>query len=332
MLHFFENPPQDSFASFRVALKLPPLPAYYSDQMKFSARIYRGDVWYEFPYDEQGKEKPQPRALKPKLVIYAHHQGERIPLVKWRTTIGGWRSEMRDGHEYWRYKNSPTGRWLWKYVVAAPVWFPPPSTPPRDLVKTVKRNGRWQTVVKREEMGPGYRSAYGLVAALHTQERRRGSVVEDIDHGIRTHGSVAYMSIRRSHSHGCHRLYNHLAVRLHSFLLQRHAHERMGQVDKQWTLPFEYKGERYVVDLDTKGYYFRYEPPIPVLVTRGRIRGSVKKPIRGFMQKAGIDYPEPDGGVDGDGGADGQAAGKGPDGGVARRDGDAAKADASSSP
>lgn len=320
MLDFFENPPQPSFESFRVAVKLPSLPGYYEEQMKLSVRIYRGDVWYEFPYDEKGNEKPQPRSLKPRLVVYVHHQGNRIPLVEWRTTIGGWRSEMRDGHEYWRYKNSDTGRWLWKYVVAAPVWFPPPGTPPRDLVKRVKRNGRWRTVVKREEMGPGYRSAYGLVAALHTQERRRGSVVEDIDHGIRTHGSVAYMSIRRSHSHGCHRLYNHLAVRLHSFLLQRHAHERMGQVDKRWTLPFTYDDKRYVVDLDTKGYFYRYVPPIPVMVTRGRIRGSVKEPIRRFMKKAGIDYPEPDGSVDGGGAAPDGATATGHDGTIAEPD------------
>lgn len=302
---FFRHPPKATFDDFRVALKLPALPQYYKPPMKFSILISRGDVWYAFPYDEKGNKTPQPRSLKPKLIVYVHHHGQRIPLVKWRTTIGGWRSEMRDGYEYWRYKNSPTGRWLWKYVVAAPVWFPPTGTPPRDLVKTVKRKGRWRTVVKHEEMGPGYRSAYGLVAALHTQERRRGSVVEDIDHGIRTHGSVAYMSIRNGHSHGCHRLYNHLAVRLHCFLLQRHAHERMGQVDKKWTFPFKYKKKRYVVRLDTKGYYYRYVPPIPIVVSRGRLRGKQKEPLRGFMKKANVKYPTPDGGVDGGTATDG---------------------------
>jgi len=297
-IDFLRKPPVDSFKEFKVAVKFPKLPDYYSEKMKFSVTIKRGDVWYEFPYDEKGNEKPQPRALRPWIVLYAHHKGKKIPLVQWPTTIGGWRSEQYKGHEYWSYKNSSTGQWLWKYVVAAPVWFPPLSTPPRDLVKKVRKGGRWRTVVKKEEMGPGYASAYGLVAAFHTQERKRGSLVEDIDHGIRTHGSVSYMSIRRNHSHGCHRLYNHLAIRLHSFLLQRHKHERVGQVDKTWTLPFFYKEKRYVVQLDTRGYYYRYVPPIPVLTTRGRIRGKVKQPIRKLMKKAGVEYPIKDAGVE----------------------------------
>lgn len=289
---FLMSPPVKTFEDFKVAVKLPELPEYYSKKMKFSVTIQRGDVWYEFPYDQEGERKPQPRSLRPWIVLHVHHGNKKIALVQWPTTIGGWRSEMHKGREYWSYKNSPEGNWLWKHLAAAPVWFPPISTPPRDLVKRVYRKGRWVTRVKREEMGPGYMSAYGLVAAFHIQERMRGDVLEEVDHGIRTHGSGNYMSILRSHSHGCHRLYNHLAIRLHSFLLQRQEHERIGQIDQGWTLPFTYNGARYVVQLDTRGYFYRYIPPIPVRVTRGRIRGDVRKPIRHLVRKAGVDYPD----------------------------------------
>ena len=37
-------------------------------------------------------------------------RGEKVPLVCWRTTIGGWRSELAsDGQEYYRYKESDVG-------------------------------------------------------------------------------------------------------------------------------------------------------------------------------------------------------------------------------
>jgi hypothetical protein len=296
-LAFFKRTDPATFKRFRVAMKLPPLPAHYSSQMDFEVKILRGDVWYDFPYDEKGKEQPQPRAMRPKIKVLLRNQGQLIPLAKWGTTIGGWRTEMRDGLEYWKYKKSPIGWTQWKYVVAAPVWFPPVGTPPRDLVKNVKIRGRWRTVVKREETGPGYASAYGLVAALHTQERRRGSVVEDVDHGIRTHGSVNYMSIMRYHSHGCHRLHNHLAVRLFTFILKRHPHLRLGQQDQKWTLPFQYKGKRYALKLNSKGYYYQMLPPVKVFVTRGRILGKTRLPVAGFMRKANIRYPGPDGSV-----------------------------------
>ena len=296
-MDFFRKTPPEKFGRFRVAIRLPSLPSYYGPHMDFAVRILRGDVWYDFPYDEKGKETPQPRSMRPKIVVYVVDGETSIPLVKWGTTIGGWRTEMHDGYEYWKYKNSPIGWRQWKYVVAAPVWFPPVGTPPRDLVKAVKIRGRWRTVVKREESGPGYASAYGLVAAFHTQERKRGSVVEDLDHGIRTHGSVNYMSIMRYHSHGCHRLHNHLAVRLFTFLLRRHRHLRLGQQDQQWTLPFKYRGKRYVLSLDTKGYQYQLVPPVPVFVTRGRILGKTRQPVGTFVRKANIRYPEPDGGT-----------------------------------
>ena len=32
----------------------------------------------------------------------------------------------------WKYKDSPVGPGVWQQIVAAPVWLPPESTPPRE--------------------------------------------------------------------------------------------------------------------------------------------------------------------------------------------------------
>jgi hypothetical protein len=285
-LRFFERRPAGYFGRRPVAVRLPPVPDYYSPNMDLRVVIDRGDVYYDFPYDDQGRPLAQPRARRPRLTVYVHHRERRLPLVRWGTTIGGWRTEVRQGCHYWKYKNSEVGDRLWKYLVAGPVWIPPPGTPPRSLVAKQLVRGRVRYVPKQWEIGPGYQSAYGLVAALHTRElRRRGQVVDE-DGGIRTHGSADYMSILGRHSHGCHRLHNHLAVRLMTFLLRRRRHERMGEQPLQWSFEFRYDGQRIRFSRSHKGYYFQLVPPVPVQVTRGRVLGNVGQPIRSFVRKA----------------------------------------------
>src|SRR5690606_11440433 len=97
-------------------------------------------------------------------------------------------------------------------------WLPPRTTPDRELVKNLY-NGHW--ALKSELLGPGPRSAYGMVLIEHLQEvkLRDGSIRLD-DNGIGTHGSSSVTSIVSGTSHGCHRLYNQLATRLGNFLLQ----------------------------------------------------------------------------------------------------------------
>ena len=51
---------------------------------------------------------------------------------------------------------------------------------------------------------------------------------------MRAHGSVSYGSILRGTSHGCHRLYNHLAVRLTGFLVRHRAHIRRGSIPARY--------------------------------------------------------------------------------------------------
>jgi len=293
-LAFFAAQQPALFAHFQVGVKLPELPPYYVKNMKFLVEINRGDVWYDYPYDAAGHRRSQPRSRLPHLVLFTLWKNQKIPLVRIATTIGGWRKEHKDGKVYLKYKNSDVGPKIWRDIVAAPVWIPPDSTPPRALVVKRKEHGAWTWHVKREEIGPSYLSAYGLVAAYHLQQTGTGPLSLWRDNGIRTHGSVAYMSIFNGFSHGCHRLHNHLAVRLFSFLLRHSPFRRKGQVPLRYGRHFTYRGKTYSVNLTTRGYYYTMKHPINVMVTEGRIRGKVHEPIEQYMRIPGVEYAADD--------------------------------------
>lgn len=288
-------------AEYTVAVKRPELPEYYSKDMDLHAEIDKGDVWYDFPFDDQGLERPQPRHLKPHLTLFVTYNGQNIPLVRYGTTIGGWRSDFEGGHVLWRFKDSPVGSRMWQKIVAAPVWLPPESTPHKDLLQRSPKKGV-QFEVDYHEMGPSYASAYGLVAAYHLKYQRKADGTLSIggDEGIRTHGSVDYMSIARRHSHGCHRLQNHLAVRLMSFILAHHPHTRIGQKRVALERDLEHDGKIYKLQLRQGGYEFQLHKPVEIIVKEGRIRGKTKKPIRHAIPKYDPDagaYITPDGGA-----------------------------------
>lgn len=284
----------NAFDHFLVAVRMPALPSYYSQNMDFEAVIDRGDVWYEFPYDDEGNKRGQPRKRYPHLTVYTNYEGQRIPLVHWRTTIGSWRSEEHEGKEYFAYKNSDVGSRVWKDIMAAPVWLPPASTPTRTLVKRKAKHGKWRTVVNYDETGPSFTSAYGLVAAYHIRQRKdeEGNVLSEFDNQIRTHGSVDYMSILRRYSHGCHRLYNMNAVRLFSFILQHRDYVRHGQTEVGFARMLQHEGNSYRMALDTRGYRYELEEPIHVEVTEGHVRGSRSRPYEDLMPKPGVIYED----------------------------------------
>ncbi|MFW6052176.1 MAG: peptidoglycan-binding domain-containing protein [Myxococcota bacterium] len=266
-----------------VAFDGPELPEYYDGDMNLTVSIDRGDVWYDFPYDEEGNQRSQPVQRRPKLTIFTEYLGQRIPLARMGTTIGGWRSENVDGTVMWKYKDSPVGERVWHQIVAAPVWLPPKSTPPHDLLdRNPDGKGKEAYEVDYHETGPSYASAYGLVAAYHIKYRRLPDGGYDLggDEGIRTHGSVDYMSIMRRHSHGCHRLHNHLAVRLMSFVLAHRPHRRVGMQEVGYRMGIEKDDHEYTLKIDNGGYVFQLERPVHVHVLEGRIRGDVKKPIK----------------------------------------------------
>jgi hypothetical protein len=277
------------FGSLRIAFAPPPLPPYYGANMELSVEIDRGDIWYDFPFDRNGKPLTQLRERFPQLAVFTTWRKQKIPLARWRTTIGSWRSEAHaDGQVYYKYKNSDVGPRLWKTIVAAPVWIPPDGTPGKDLLtkKVIERTARPVTVVNTEVMGPGFSSAYGLGMAIHIRK-------DGFDNQIRTHGSVDYTSIARRYSHGCHRLVNNRAVRLFGFVLRHRPFLRIGNVPlAHFKKKFTVDAKEYEFEIKTRGYHYELVPPVPVLVHEGRIKGDVKKPVTAYVRKPGVQYAE----------------------------------------
>jgi hypothetical protein len=293
-LAFFKRHKAADFKKMRVAVRLPALPEYYAPDMDLSIVIDRGDVWYDLPWDAQGVRHPQPRKRYPTFHLYLKYNNARISLARWRTTIGGWRAEQAsDGYEYFRYKGSDVGSRVVRNVVAGPVWIAPESTPIRSLLKMKDVRGSWQRVVNYDELGPGFLSAYGLIAGYFVQPSKSGKA--DWDNGIRAHGSSDYLSIYSSegYSHGCHRLPNHLAIRLYGFILHHRTMRVLGDQGMGFARQFLAKDDVFEIRLPSRGYSYLLEPPLPVDVLEGDIKGTLKTPVLTYVQKPGIKYPGP---------------------------------------
>jgi hypothetical protein len=153
-----------------------------------------------------------------------------------------------------------------------PTWHPPPGLPTQRLL--VRRGDTWE--VRRDLVGPGYRAAYGLVALYHHQALAGKGAPEPrlVDYRIRTHGTPAYRSILRGESNGCHRLYNHLVIRLAGFLLRHRAYLRHGPARESYQRRLTWEGQEIALEHDERGYRFELTPPVPVTVLDGVVRGS----------------------------------------------------------
>jgi hypothetical protein len=291
-LAFFKRHPAAEFKRLRVAIKLPARPDYYSDNMDLSIVVDRGDVWYDLPFTADGHYKPQPRKKYPSLTLYTKAGGKQVALARWRTTIGGWRSEQAsNGYEYFRYKGSDVGPRVIRNVVSGPVWIAPASTPIRSLTKGKTVNGKWQRVVNYDELGPGYLSAYGLIAGYFVVPGQNGR--PDWDNGVRAHGSSDYLSIYSAagFSHGCHRLPNHIAIRMYSFILQHRNMTIVGDKSMNFARQFLSKETAFEIRLPSRGYYYVLDPPLPVNVLEGEIKGDAKKPVAGYVAMPWNKYP-----------------------------------------
>jgi hypothetical protein len=293
-LDFFKRHPAAEFKTLRAAIKLPPRPAYYAEHMDLSIVVDRGDVWYDLPFDAKGNFAPRARKRYPSLTLYVKHEGKNIPLARWRTTIGGWRADLAsDGYEYFRYKMSDVGPRVIRQIVSGPVWIAPPSTPIRSLVKGKVVNGGAMKVVNYDELGPGFLSAYGVVAGYFVIPGQNGR--PDWDNGVRAHGSSDYLSIYSANgfSHGCHRLPNHIAVRLYSFILGHRNKTIAGDQPLGFTRQFLSGETVYEMKIPSRGYAYYLDPPLPVSVLEGDIRGPQKTPILGYVPKPNEQYPGP---------------------------------------
>jgi hypothetical protein len=262
--------------------------------MDLSIVVDRGDVWYDLPFDKDGNFSPHPRKRYPSLTLFVTHGGQRFAVARWRTTIGGWRAEQAsDGYEYFRYKMSDVGPRVIRQVVSGPVWIAPTSTPTRSLVKGKAVNGSFMKIVNYDELGPGYLSAYGVVAGYFVTPGQNGR--PDWDNGVRAHGSSDYLSIYSPNgfSHGCHRLPNHIAVRLYSFILSHRNKQVAGDQPLGFTRQFLQGDKVYDIRLPSRGYAYYLDPPLPVNVLEGEIKGPQKKPIIGYVPKPNEQYPGP---------------------------------------
>ncbi len=293
-LAFFKRRSAEELETLRAGVKLGPRPEYYAPHMELSIVVDRGDVWYDPPFDDKDKWKVQWRQRYPSLTLYVDYLGKKFPLTRWRTTVGGWRSEQAaNGYEYYKYKGSDTGPRVIRKIVSGPVWIAPESTPIRSLVKSKKVEGRWQSVVNYDELGPGYLSAYGVVAGYFVIPGQGDA--PDVDRGIRAHGSSNYLSIYSNdgYSHGCHRLPNHLAIRLYDYLLQHRHMIVKGDTPMDFSRQFLANDQVYDMRIPSRGFEFELDPPISVTVLEGTIRGTLQDPIEGYVPKPGKRYPPP---------------------------------------
>ncbi len=251
----------------RVAVALPKPPAYHSAAMDLRVEVDRGDVFDGSPSEAAIERRKRGEERRPTFVVYAKDGDRDVALMRWATTIGGFKKERADdGEIVVKYKKSDVGDRVWRQIIAAPAWLPPESTPETDLTHEDKEGN---VSLKRDLIQPGYRNAYGLVMLIHDEVVERGSKTTYVDHGIRTHGSVDYRSIKRGSSHGCHRLYNQLALRLSGFLLQHRAFETRGKMHTDFKRVLEVNEQTIEMDVPSRGYLYELDPPVPVKVLEG---------------------------------------------------------------
>ena len=271
----------DGVKSFRVAVTLPAAPSYQSNAMNLRVEIDRGDVFYDYPGQAAVAKKKLGTVRGPSFVVYAKDGEKERALVRWATTIGGWKKERTDeGEIALKYKESDVGERVWRQIIAAPAWMPPDSTPETDLLHEGK-DGSF--ALKRDLIQPGFRNAYGLVMLIHDEVVTHGSETTYVDHGIRTHGSVDYRSIQRGESHGCHRLYNQLALRLSGYLLEHRNHVRRGKMRVAYHRTLEWNEQTVEVDVPERGYLYELDPPVPVRVLEGHVAGDAQKPVSSLI-------------------------------------------------
>jgi len=239
-----------------VGVELPNAPEYHSATMDLEIEIDPGDV------ARYRKARRDEVWRRPALTVYAIAGEQRIPLARWPTTIGGWQNENVKGDVRRRWKTSPVGPRVWRDLYVGPRWLPPDTTPDRELVRG--------TALARELLGPSYRAAFGVAAFVHLTEHRTADAVTYADEGIRTHGTGNLVSLANGASHGCHRLLGYNVMELANFVLAHRTVIRRGDTPTHYRRTVR-AGGTFRIAIDSLGYRFELDPPLPVTVLPGRI-------------------------------------------------------------
>ena len=95
------------------------------------------------------------------------------------------------------------------------------------------------------------------------------------------------------YSHGCHRLPNHLAIRLYSFILRHRPVQIVGDQPTNIARQFLLGDDVFEIRVPSRGYQYLLEPPLPIDVLEGEIKGTLKKPVLTYVPKPGVRYPGP---------------------------------------
>jgi len=116
-----------------------------------------------------------------------------------------------------------------------------------------------------------------MMLLVHERTGADGTALRDT--GIGTHGSASVVSIVDGTSHGCHRLYNQLAVRLGNFILRHRNHVVRGDQALHYRRTVVHQGQ-FLAQADTRGFLYELTPPISIKVLKGNILSSRKVPPR----------------------------------------------------
>ena len=251
------------------------------------------------PLRRRGTRLPQPRERFPSFTLFVKWRGERVPLVRWRTTVGGWRSELAsDGQEYYRYKGSDVGPRVWRHIVAAPVWIPPAVVAARldGEGEAGQRRVRERHQLRRDgaRLPVGLRPGGGHPRGDAARPRRAELLRQRHPHArlVRLHVAARALLARLpsplQQPGGA-------AVQLRA----RAPEDRVvGSIALGFRRTFWSKGEVFEMRLPSRGFYYELDPPLPVESLEGRVKGTRQKPIAGYLPKPGVKYAsseDPDG-------------------------------------